>query len=261
MNNDHRINRQTLDDLSKKLLENYEHIPASKNWDEIEAQLPQHSIDQLFKQQLQDIEMTPSSNHWPHIKRQIPLYPRLYAHVIYVSKIAAVLLIGVTLYVFSSIYSNPSHFESKVKIRPLTFGEAVTQTAEMKKKEEKNVQQYKKNHPSRTKTITQTSEVERLLASLLTDDEFGDSLDLEHLATILEPLEPLPVFSAMASAAENEKILAESISIQRVKNLPKLPTIDLKISIPLIVVEEHEIEHLLEIYERFRQSRVKRTKK
>lgn len=245
------------DKTTKRVSKKDKTSTVNENWENFDSQLSGPSIDQLFQQQLEEMEIPPSPAQWSNIKKRLPSYPRLFVQFKYISRIAAALLIGTTMYIFSSYWSASEVMADKaISVPPPTFGEVITQNQDV---EQSLTHQPEKNNKTTknksTKSSKSSKEAEELLASLLADDDFGDSLDLEHLETILQPLEPLPVFSAMASAAENEKILMESMSIQRVKNLPKLPTRDFTISVPLIVVEEHEIEHLLKIYERFERAK------
>ena len=76
-------------------------------------------------------------------------------------------------------------------------------------------------------------DADAFLASLFDDDEFANSIDEEKINEILQPAQQLPV----------ENITAMIDPVDDMEN------IELKITIPLKVVEEGEVEKLIEYYD------------
>lgn len=250
--------KNQIDETAQRLFENFQVPPPSGLWDDIEAVSPDDKIDKVFERQFKYLEVTPPNRNWLAIRKRIIFPPIILRHLSTFSKIAAILVIGLLCY-HSFYYIQHQNYIVQHQIEKpkpktsITFGEAI-----QKKKALKQEVLPDLTIPPQfiSKEEQKKEEARNLLASLLADNEFPDSLlDLESIEAILEPLEPLPVFSAMASAAENEKIIMEALSVERVKYLPTLPTTDLTISIPLRVVEEHEIEHLLKMYETFEKEK------
>lgn len=240
-----------LDEAARKLFEDFQVPPPSGGWEGLEASSPDHEADHIFQRQFKYLEVTPPERNWAAISKQIIFPPIILRHLSVISRVAAIIVMGLLLHqclnkMPSHIYASQSVIE-KSSEKSITFGEAIQKTKELQKEE---LPIIISRHQVVSKEDQQKEEAKMLLAGLLEENEFPDSLlDLESLAAILEPLEPLPVFSAMASAAENEKIIVDMLSIGKVKSLPKLPTMDLRISIPLRVVEEHEIDRLLKMYD------------
>lgn len=250
--------KHQIDETAQRLFENFQVPPPSGLWDDIETVSPNHEIDKVFERQFKYLEVTPPEKNWLAIQKRIIFPPIILRHLSTLSKVAAILVIGL-LYYYSSSHIQQHDYIAQQKIEnpkpktSITFGEAI-----QKKKALKQEVLPDLTIPPQiiSKKEQKKEEARNLLASLLADNEFPDSLlDLESIEAILEPLEPLPVFSAMASAAEDEKIMMEALSVEKVKYLPTLPTTDLMISIPLRVVEEHEIEHLLKMYETFKKEK------
>lgn len=259
MNTKERNQEHEIDETARRLFQDFQVPPPSGTWENLDVASPDHEVDHIFQKHFSYLEVSPPERNWTAISKRIIFPPVILRHLSLISRVAAVLVIGLFLYQFlekmpSREYATSSMAEV-VSSKSITFGEAVQKNKELTKENLPIL--VTENHVA-TKERKAKKEAKMLLASLLTDDEFPDSLlDLESLEAILEPLKPLPVFSAMASAAENEKIIVDMLSIEKVKSLPKLPTIDLQISIPLRVVEEHEIEHLLKMYDVFEKEKAK----
>jgi hypothetical protein len=80
---------------------NYEAAPPSNMWDKIESSLPLTETDQLFKNALENYERQPSPEVWGRIQPELPLSLTVRNVFVQLSKIAAILLVGITVYMFA----------------------------------------------------------------------------------------------------------------------------------------------------------------
>lgn len=92
---------QDIDKLFQNAFENYESAPPFNMWDKIEGDLPLTETDQLFKNAFENYEKEPSPEVWEKITPKLPISLTLRNAFMQLSRIAAVLLIGITLYVFT----------------------------------------------------------------------------------------------------------------------------------------------------------------
>lgn len=238
--------KRPIDEQSKKLLGNFKVTPPSHNWDNISEALHGKQLDLLFQTHLSN-PTTPAEKNWKAIRQHLPLRVIYRRQLIVFSRIAAI--IAIALIIPSLLIKAPFQ---KVSTSPpitsieilTTIGEAVEQADKIQQEEKRKPVQYKN-----TVKKPKPTEAELLLASLLADEnEFPDSLlDLEKLKAILQPLEPLPIVSATARI--------ETLPLDKIKlrsNRKRSPQLDFQISIPLIIVEQEEIEELIEIYDQKR---------
>lgn len=90
-----------IDKLFQDTFGKFEVTPPPNMWNKIEASLPLTETDSLFKSALENYEKQPSSGVWNSIEPELPLSLTVRNVFIHLSRIAAVLLIGITLYVFT----------------------------------------------------------------------------------------------------------------------------------------------------------------
>jgi hypothetical protein len=90
-----------IDKLFQDTFGKFEVTPPPNMWNKIETSLPLTEIDSLFKNALENYEKQPSSGVWNNIEPELPLSLTIRNAFIHLSKIAAVLLVGITLYVFT----------------------------------------------------------------------------------------------------------------------------------------------------------------
>jgi hypothetical protein len=89
-----------IDKLFKETFENNEVTPPFNMWSKIESNIPLTETDKVFKEALEDYEEEPQPTVWGKIKTDLPLSLTLRNGLVYLSRIAAVLLIGISVYVF-----------------------------------------------------------------------------------------------------------------------------------------------------------------
>jgi len=90
-----------IDKLFQDAFGKFEVTPPPNMWNKIETSLPLTETDSLFKNALENYEKQPSSGVWNNIEPELPLSLTIRNAFIHLSKIAAVLLVGITLYVFT----------------------------------------------------------------------------------------------------------------------------------------------------------------
>ena len=89
-----------IDKLFQDAFQSHEAAPPFNMWNKIESNLPLTETDLMFKKAFENYEKEPSPEVWDRIKPELPLSLTLRNGLIHLSRIAAVLLIGITLYVF-----------------------------------------------------------------------------------------------------------------------------------------------------------------
>lgn len=89
-----------IDKLFQDAFQNHEVAPSFGMWNKIESNLPLTETDIMFKRAFENYEQVPSPEVWERIKPELPLSLTLRNGLVQLSRIAAVLLIGITVYVF-----------------------------------------------------------------------------------------------------------------------------------------------------------------
>lgn len=234
--------RKPFDDLAKSLLEEYKVTPHSNNWEGIQDTLSNSNTDALFKQ-LKDLSVAPPSHNWEKIQRRLPLHVIYRQQIQFIGRVAAILVLAFCLPQLVSYHTKSPVQVNKEIVKQLstpTFGEVVEKAVQ-----EKNKVAHSTYTPPLPEVLSPSNEAELLLASLLADDqEFPDTiLDIDRLHSILQPIEPLPVISAVA------RIETLPVNRLRVRSNQSEP-VELNISVPLIFIEEGEAEQLIELYDR-----------
>lgn len=90
-----------IDKLFQDAFQNHEAAPPFNMWNKIESNLPLTETDLMFKKAFENYEQEPSPEVWERIKPELPLSLTLRNGLVYLSKIAAVLLVGISVYVFA----------------------------------------------------------------------------------------------------------------------------------------------------------------
>ena len=90
-----------IDKLFQDAFQEHEVASPFNMWNKIESNLPLAETDRIFKKALENYETEPSSEVWERIKPELPLSLLLRNSFVQLSRIAAILLFGITLYVFA----------------------------------------------------------------------------------------------------------------------------------------------------------------
>lgn len=88
-----REQHQDFDDMFKMGFEDFAPTPSSRLWDNIERELPLADED-IFRSSFENYEVEPSPVVWQSVKRRLPINLVIRRHLTMMSRIAAVLLIG-----------------------------------------------------------------------------------------------------------------------------------------------------------------------
>ena len=88
-----REQHQDFDDMFKMGFEDFAPTPSSHLWDNIERELPLADED-IFRNSFENYEVEPSPVVWQNVKRRLPINLVIRRHLTMMSRIAAVLLIG-----------------------------------------------------------------------------------------------------------------------------------------------------------------------
>lgn len=105
-----------IDKLFQDNFGNNEVTPPFNMWSKIESNLPLTETDILFKDALETYEEEPQPTVWSKIKTELPLSLTLRNGLVYLSRVAAVLLIGISVYLFfqhTDIQNNETFAETE----------------------------------------------------------------------------------------------------------------------------------------------------
>jgi len=238
MNNENQFDQFFADQFN-----NFEQQPNDYVWEKVKEEMELEKIDHLVKRELANCEVTPDEKIWMKVEPKIPLNLLLRNQLNALSKIAAILVVGMlaTMY-FHQKTEGPNtialdnalmNADDTKHVNDLeNIPEYVFEISEDTQEEEiaSNVLSEKEES---------LIEADDFLANLLDDEEeFVLQLENEKIQEVLKPIEQLPIenISAMLQKDEIKEPLEEELT-------------DLQIKIPLIVVEESEVEDLIEMYD------------
>lgn len=115
---------QSFDELFQMGFEDFAPTPSAHLWDNIEKELPLPSEDQVFRNSFANFEVEPSPVVWQNVQRRLPINLMVRRHLTMLSRIAAVLLIGMFgLMTFDQFTSSP---EANGYYGPTAEGSTVT---------------------------------------------------------------------------------------------------------------------------------------
>lgn len=92
---------QDIDNLFKDAFSNHAVPPPPRMWEKIEQDLPLTTTDKVFKKAFTNYEVEPKPEVWTRIRRELPLSLVLRNHLNWLSRVAAVLVIGMFVYFFT----------------------------------------------------------------------------------------------------------------------------------------------------------------
>ncbi len=272
---------ERLDIHFKENFENFEATPNHNVWENIEAGMDIEGFDEIFNNKLTSIEQSPAPEVWDGVKAGIPLNLYVKKHLENLMKIAALLLcfMSVTLYFSVDKHSTKKSVAIPDTVNPIEEPTenlvVIDKVIETEIKEDFVYEIKKKKRKKRKKKATkeQDVDVDALWKLLMEDDEeFADVMDEDTKLEILSPPVRLPLIEEtiaidnrelttveeITSFENPEELLADADAIVMIDSLQiqadaiaTTETIepDLKIWVPLVVVEKHEIEKLIHIYD------------
>ena len=238
-------NDNQLDNLFHDQLKGWKKKPDAGNWSAIEQQMEDAHLDQAYRDSMKRFEARPSEKNWQHIEPTLPFHLRAKRQLQKLSTVAAVLLILMMAFTIhnhvSFLPAQPPVVEAALVYETPELDPTIPQQDHVLQIEDpKKASHLEVNLLEEEKAIE--TELEKLLALVIEQEESPqEELDKAKLNKILQPLDPLPVEGLLSSANSNKK------------KKPQVRTVteeqDLKIMIPLKVVEEYEVQRFLNIYE------------
>ncbi|MFT6019427.1 MAG: hypothetical protein ACI9CQ_002229 [Saprospiraceae bacterium] len=231
------------DNIFKKHFENFQVPPPKAKWEEIEGGMDS-DMDQEFRERLQPLQITPQAKIWENIQEELPLHPKARRYISWMTKIAAILVIGMLLSILSDQHKQEeialSDNNSEQTILSLELNKSNNPTDDFLRESENTafVFEVKKRSHSRKYyqkySKEEEAEMKKLLRFILDDDE--DLANMSDPEVINESLKPI-------EALKGEMALAK-IDVEAPEQA------DLRIRIPLIIVEtEQEAADLIQLYE------------
>jgi len=240
-----------IDDLFRSQFEDFENAVPTNSWEQISERMAEQSFDQIVKNKIQDIEKTPSPQVWMNVKKEIPysLFLRNYLHKL--SKIAAILIIGMLVYVLINKEQQNKNITTITTIESNI--EITTPNAEAIVEEPSYVfeitpKKKKKSTTSISKALAAEAEedIEELLADILEDDDgLLEMINNKKIAKALAPLQNLPIEGIVdnfSSKKDSNNYYAEEEHYFNEEE-------DLQIWVPIRYIEDHEIEAMLDTYD------------
>jgi len=237
-----------IDDFLKDVFDNFEVNPNKQNWGKISDQLDSRAASEI-KRKFDQYEVAPPSSNWDKIKDQLPYNLRIRRQLSRLAKIAAVLLVGMLFTVSSNIWKNQAAIaqnEAAVK-EPTTPSIDLRNSsqAELIIDLEEDVNFVfdldDENQSSKDNEKEEEEDIMALLDFILDDSDALETLiDQSIVEASLSPVEELPMEGLVLVVPEND--------VEEVTPAGGAAA-ELTIKIPLVVVEESEIESLINMYD------------
>jgi len=226
------------EDLFKDALSNLEVNPSKKSWADISDQLDANAHAKI-QQKFEHFEAQPTPEVWEGIKTKLPYNLRLRRQLNWISKVAAVLLIGMLFTVGSNMLKLNLQQKTAEIVAPTPPPPTVVETvvpAPVVEEENDFVFDVKKKKEVASK-LMEEEDINSLLDFILDDsDDIASAIDE---AVIEESLTPADELTDGLTLVVPEDDVEQNVEIE----------VDLTIKIPLVVVEENEIESLIDMYD------------
>lgn len=227
------------EDLFKDALSDLEINPSKKSWADISNQLDA-DVHGKIQQKFENFEPNPKPEVWEGIKTQLPYNLRIRRQLNWLSKIAAVLLIGMLFTVGSNMLKLNNQREAAKAVSPTPTPTTIVETiAPLTTNEDESdfVFDVNKKKEVASKLMEEEEDINSLLDFILDDsDDIAIAIDEDVIEESLTPADELTDGIALVTPEDDVEPIAEE-------------TIDLTIKIPLVVVEENEIESLIDMYD------------
>lgn len=225
------------EDLYKDALSDLEVNPSNKSWADISDQLDA-DVHGKIQQKFENFESQPKSEVWEGIKTQLPYNLRIRRQLNWMSKIAAVLLIGMLFTVGSNMLKLNNQQEAAQTVSPTLTPAVIVETTALpttSADESDFVFDVNKKKEVASKLMEEEEDINSLLDFIL-DDSDDLAFDEDVIEESLTPADELENSIALVTPEDDTEQIAEE-------------TIELTIKIPLVVVEENEIESLIDMYD------------
>jgi len=249
-NNKH--NNDKFDQAFNDRFSDFNWKPEDTMFQRIQEGLEQTSFDQEVKDKFADFSVAPSEEVWKNVEPALPLNLRIKVYLQHLSRVAAILLVGTFgFYLFQLQQTSPGAIVENIpsieeSVAPVTTAaqagnfvfdipepEASTDIASDKKQKTSRKKMKKKG-------------VDDFLAFILDDeDEFDLLSQTEKIKTALRPVEDLSLKFMTASVLQP----LPRLESQQLSNTHQDIEIRIDLNVPLQVVEPHEVEALIKMYD------------
>ncbi len=247
-------NNQKFDETFNERFSDFHFNPDSDFFDRIQSKMENNQFDQEVKERFDQFSMTPSEEVWESVKPNLPLHLGIRIQLQRLSRVAAVLLFtmtGLYLYQLQQNHSLMAAAEKTVpaeeqSILPTDNTDFVFEVPESVAVEE--VDENKAKKKLRKKKKSKKKGMADYLALILEeDDDFDQLIDHEKMRALLQPVEQLsPDFMSASALAPLPRYVSQPIASQQ--------DIELNINIPLQIVEPHEVDDLIRLYDQAQQA-------
>lgn len=131
---------QNIDNLFKDAFSKHSVPPPSGLWGKIEHELPLTTTDSAFKEAFESYEVEPAPKVWSNIRKELPLSLVVRNHLNWLSRVAAVLVVGMLLYLFTQdngvIPTTTDIAETNQFEQEVTLGDVEQQLADTQSEQE-----------------------------------------------------------------------------------------------------------------------------
>lgn len=248
-------NNQEFDKTFNDRFSDFHFDPDTNFFDRIQSKMDNNQFDNEVKERFDQFTITPSEEVWESVKPNLPLHLGIRIQLQRLSRVAAVVLFTMTgfyLYQAQQNHSLIAAAENTVSteeqtIAPSENTDFVFEVPESVPVEEidenKTTKKLRKQKKSKKKGM-----VDYLALILDEEDDFDELIDHKKIRALLQPVEQLsPEFMSASALAPLPRYASQPISIQN--------DIELNINIPLQVVEPHEVDDLIRLYDQSQQAR------
>lgn len=237
---------ETFDKNLKDRFSDFHSTPEHDLFSNIQKKINPQEFDEEVARRFEHFSAMPSNQVWENIQPALPIHLRLKRHLHFLSKVAAALLIGISTLYITQFYSQNQEqiaaiIDSPVETLIATTDEQPSEDFVFSPEEELTVETNDKVRKKRRNRTPKIEDTDDFLSFILEEeDEFGDAIDIDIITESMRPVEDISV-GLMTAALQPLPKTKRSLIPQN--------DIELRINIPLQVVEPHEVEELLEIYD------------
>ena len=241
-------NNQKFDQKINERFSDFQFSPDTDFFDRIQTEMQNNEFDEEVKNRFDQFAVSPPEKVWESVKPNLPLHLGIRIQLQRLSRVAAVVLLIMTGFYLFQIQQNRSLIAESETTLPaeenitsststdidLDPSETTSNEAIAINKADKKIRKKKK---SKKKGISD------YLALILNDeDDFDELIDHEKIKKILQPVEQLsPDFMSASALAPLPRYVSYPVTNNQ--------DIELNINIPLQVVEPHEVEELIKLYD------------
>ncbi len=241
-------NNQEFDKTFNERFSDFHFNPDPAFFDRIQSKMENQQFDQEVKNRFDQYTATPSDKVWESVQPNLPLHLGIRIQLQRLSRIAAVLLFTMTGLYFYQTQQDASEIAS-TEILPSEGNTALSadesdfvfEVPESVPVEEVNKEKAQKKLRKKKKAKKKGT-ADYLALILGEEDDFDEFIDHKKIKEILQPVEQLsPEFMSASALAPLPRYASYPVTNNQ--------DIELNINIPLQVVEPHEVDDLIRLYD------------